>query len=213
MYMIKTVIFDFDSTLYVGDVWENWIEHLKKLYKYIVNDDEKLKKILEKYDLKKYNSTLDAEIIAEKENLSLRRLKKFLKEKLYVHSTNDVKVIDSNFIKELKKHCHLYVISISGQEYLKHYFDLYHLDKKDFKKIYSLDLYAKDKTKGLLMKKIMKKEKCSPEETVMIGDNLETDIKPAQKLNLNYLHFTGDFNQIYKYFTDKKVLDGTKYIK
>lgn len=212
--MIKTIIFDFDDTLYVGDVWKDWKTFLLKLYNYVVyNDEEKLKEILKKYDLKKYFSTLDAVIISEKENLKAKRVNKFLKKNVYTHSTKDVKVIDMNFLKELKKHYHLYVITISGKEYMKKYLKLYKFDKKDFKKVYSLDMYAKDKTKGLLMKKIMKKEGCKPEEILMVGNNYESDIKPAEELKMNCLLFNGDFNQIYQYFTDNKILDSKKYIK
>ncbi len=47
----------------------------------------------------------------------------------------------------------------------------------------------------------------------MIGDNYSHDIEPALKLNMNALHFRGDFNQIYDYMTKNNICDCTKYKK
>ncbi len=213
--MIKTIIFDFDDTLYVGDVWgKKWADFLEKFAQYIVRNESTYKKIMKKYDLtNSLRTQKEVCIMSEKEGFGHRRFKKFLKHNIYEHATKDVEVISADFLKELSKSYHLYVVSLSTQNYLKHYSKLYGIDEKCFKKMYSVNLCAKNKSKAVLLKKIMKKEKCLPEEMLMVGDSLKSDIEPAKQLSINTLQFNGDFNQIYEYFTENKILDCKKYIK
>ena len=59
----------------------------------------------------------------------------------------------------------------------------------------------------------MEDEGNKPEEVLMIGDNFSSDIKPAQQLGMNALHFLGDFNQLYDYFTQNNILDCEEFKK
>ncbi len=212
--MIKTIVFDFDDTLYVGDVWgKKWFAFFENFVQFVVNNKSDYQEIIKKHELWKSLKVRDICIMAEKEGFGHRRFKKFLKYNIYEHATKEVKVINADLLKELSKYYHLYVVSLSAQNYLKHYTKLYGIDEKCFKKMYSVDLCAKDKSKSVLLKKIMKKEKCLPEEMLMIGDSLSSDIEPAKQLSIKTLHFNGDFNQIYEYFTKNKILDCRKYIK
>ena len=62
--------------------------------------------------------------------------------------------------------------------------------------------------------KIRQKERVEFEEMLMIGDSFSSDIQPAIDLGINALHFnTKDFNQIYDYLTENKILDCEKFKK
>ena len=200
--MIKAVVFFFFFTLYRGEtpVWTNWGTYLKTAFKSVVKDEKRLEEICEKYDVKPSTSYINVLQICQNENLNLRKLKRYIRKHIYMHSHDKIQTISDEFLKKLKENHALYVVTLSDQPYVKYYSKKYNIDRKNFRKMYSLNFFEDHPSKGNVYAKIIKKEKISPKELLVIGDNFDNDIIPARKLGAKTLYFKGDYNQIYDYF-------------
>lgn len=212
--MIKAIIFDFDGTIYEGDVWGNQNEYTGMIFKSVVPSKEKYDYIMKKYRIKDRDiTTFECIEIAKKEGLDIAKIKNIMKDQIYEHATKEIKVVDVDFLREISKKYNVYVVSLSNQYYLAHYMKKYGIDQSCFKKIYSIDIFEDNFSKKPILAKIIQDESCQPDEILMIGDDFEWDIKPAQQLGMSTLHFKGDYNQIYNYFTKKNLLNSEKYKK
>lgn len=207
--MIKTIIFDFDNTMYVGDVGGDYSEYEKRvLLKFLT--PEKYDELVEKYSINKTNSLMHTLHICKQEGFNAKKMFKRFDKEIYQHQHSKISIIADEVLKGLSEKCNLYVVSMSTPSYLKYYFSKYQINAKLFKDIVSVtDIDDVDKTEAY--KKILKKEKLLPEEALMVGDNFNIDILSAQKLGMNALLFQGDFNQMYNYFTEHGILDCTPY--
>lgn len=199
--MIKVVAFDFDNTLYNGVVDENYREYMTMVLSKMIKDKDRVNKILDEArtpDGKYHNESVYLKLKEKGENY--RRYNRILKHKLYEHSSTP-KIISAEFLKGLSKKYYLYLISMSAPNYINHYLKKYGIDKKIFKKCYSVDLNHEPISKAYLYEKILKREKISKDEMLMVGDNYYDDIETAKEVGIKHLYYnTGDFNQIYDYF-------------
>lgn len=210
--MIKTIIFDFDDTLYFGDVWQDlpqfWLSAFETLFK----SKEKAQKVFDKY---KIDSTVSHAYVVQclqKEHVSNSKLKKYLGDNIYFHAGGclKVKTIDNDVLKNLAEKCNLYIVSISSEKYLDYYTRLYRINQKHFKKMCSVDIFARDKTKTPLYKRILKEEKVLPEEVLVIGNNARTDLEPAQKLGMKTFLFERSFEKLYDFLSKQNILENPK---
>ncbi len=197
--MIKTILFDFDETIYVGDIGDNNKMHDRQIVETCFGNgayDDMIKKFgVDKKDIK---FIFD---ICRKEGMDYKKVTRTFNKQIFIHKINNkIELLPNEFFEKLSKNYNLYVVSMSPINYLKHYFCLYNINKSCFKEILSMDL-LKHNSKADLFKTIMKKEKIKPTEMLMIGDNIFNDIKPATELGINTLLFKGCFNQIYDYMT------------
>lgn len=208
--MIKTIIFDFDDTLYIADFWKEWPGFIKKGFLSVLKSQEKVNQLYEKYSIKGNISQVEISEICEKEGLNYKRFRKYLK--THVNIIEDAKEFISNeFLRDLAKKYNLYILSMSEKIHVKYYSKKFGIDLKPFKKVITAN--PLDKTKGLEMEKIMKHEKLAPNEVLMVGDSFKSDIEPAKKLEVNTYHFQKDFNQLYEFFTSHDLLNCEKYKK
>lgn len=211
---LKVIVFDFDNTLYVGDVWGDYYDYSVSMLSKILPKD-KAKEIADESKSNNYNYINNDHIIAtlKKYNYDYVTFVKNLIKNTYIH-TGKAEVISDEFLKELKNKYHIYIATMSNENYLNHYIEKYKINKDYFKGIYSADLLAEDNSKVPLFKKIIEKEKVMPEEVLMVGDSYMHDILPAQLLGMQTLYFNGtSFDQIYNYFTENKILDCTNLVK
>ncbi len=203
--MIKTIVFDFDQTIYTGYAGD------PKLYDRIIFEqcfqEEGLYEWLNRqYGLEKMD-VKDIVEVCRKEGLDYKKFATLYNKNIYLHTTGEkVKVLPNKFFMKLKRRFSLYVASMSNVYYLRYHFQNYGLDINNFKDVLAMDLIDDD-SKAVLLEKIRERENCKPEEMLMIGDNLNHDIKPALALGMNALHFQGDFNQIYDFMTENKLLN------
>lgn len=200
--MIKTIIFDFDCMIYVGNNGDNksndrrLVEECfgKGVYEYFV----------ERYGVNKKDIKGIVEICRD-EGMDFKKLAKAFTDKPFIHTIKDkLELLPNEFFQKLSKSYNLYVASMLQMNYLNHYFDLYDIDKTCFKELLCMDL-INHTSKADLFEIIMKKENCKPDEMLMIGDNFFHDIQPALDLGMNALHFKGDFNQIYDFLTQNQI--------
>ena len=91
---------------------------------------------------------------------------------------------------------------------------VFEFEKKYFKDIIGgLDILRCQWNKGHIYKNIAREEGIDFDEMLVIGDSERNDILPAKELGASTLLFTGDFNQIYRFFTNKRILSCTKFIE
>jgi len=201
--MIKVIIFDFDKTIYIGDIGDTNKLHDRQVvekcfgkgvYDYFV----------EKYGVNK-KDIKDIVEICKKEKMDYKKLCQIFEEDLFIHkiSTN-IEILPNEFFKKLSKKTHLYIASMSQEKYIQHYLNLYNINKNCFKGCLYLDLVNHESKKDLF-KEIINREGCHPDEVLMIGDNYFHDIQPAIEIGMKTLHLQGDFSQIYDYLTHNKI--------
>ena len=211
--MIKTIIFDFDDTLYTGsDVWGNWVDHVKRVLTELFGSEEKMKTFVEKNNIVRNVPTRQIIKLCEQEGYTAKKFVKILNKYICPHTGENIEAFSNEVLWELRKTKKLYIVSMSTKRYIKHYGEKYGIDLKPFKKIYQTN-YCKHKSKGDVYQKIMLKNRLKPEEMLVIGDLLKNDVQPALDLGMNGFHFLGDYNQVYDYFTSNQILDCSKYKK
>lgn len=209
--MLKTILFDFDSTIYVGDIGDdgnlNDRTLVEKCFGQGVYEDFVKRYQVDKKDIK------DIIEICKSEGRDYKQLAKLFSDDFFIHTIKDrIELLPNSFFQKLSNRYHLYIVSMSQKKYLEYYFDLYDIDKSCFKKILCMDL-VRHTSKGDIFEQISKKEKCDPEEMLMIGDSYTHDIQPALSLGMKTLHFKGDFTQVYDFLTDNNICDCEEFKK
>ena len=184
---MKVIIFDFDDTLYNGNVWGDWNDYINRF----LNSFFKCKKQKQAF-LKKYLSAdyLDERCICEgliKEIGTAKPMNDYLVENPYEYVGYNVEFIDNEFLKQLSKKYKLYIVSNTPSNTIKIALSQYGVDVNNFKDILfnkkeTLSSNKKDKYKS-----IMDLEKVSNQEILVIGDSYASDIEPAKQLCMNYL--------------------------
>lgn len=203
--MIKTIIFDFDCTMYVGNNGDNKSNDrmlVEKCFGKGVYEDFVKRFGVNKKDIK------DIVEICRNEGMDYEKLAKAFTDFPFIHKIKDkLELLPNEFFRKLcGRGIGLYVASMSQMNYLQIYFKLYDIDQSCFKDFLCMELTGHT-SKADLFEIIMKRENCKPEEMLMIGDNLFHDVQPALALGMNALHFKGDFNQIYDYLTQNQICD------
>jgi len=176
---IKCIIFDFDDTLYTGEVWGNWPKFLTTCYLQALPHKKS-------YDIP-YEALLSGADFVDclvKEGVSSKVFVKYQEENIYPFSTEDVRGVDSEVLKKLKPQCFLSIVSNSSVPYIKHYCKKLGIDLKLFDDVLQNEFLQKDMSKAVNYKKIMKKHKLQPEEILVIGDHYKNDILPAINLGM-----------------------------
>lgn len=202
--MIKTIIFDFDDTLYCGSAWTTWPKYiLQGFVKAGVSEDD-CKKLYEKYGIETFTQQSKIVDLCYAENINIKKFRNYLKKNVYQHPFEVTQKISNQFLTDLSKKYKLYLLSLSEQRYIKFYGKKYGVDLKPFKKLITSD--PKNKSKSIDMKKILEKEKLLPDECMMIGDSLKFDIEPAQALGIKTYHFNKNYDELYQYFSKNNIL-------
>ena len=210
--MIKAVIFDFDDTLYVGSVWGNYRQYEKDLVLKLVKDEKIYDRMVEKYQIDKTDTIVQTMEICKKEGFSRNKFFRMIKHSVYQHPVNPIQIVSDEFLRQLSQKLPIYVVSMSNQTYLKHYFKKFDINKKYFRKIYSMH-YLKDKDKSVKMLKVAKREHLATNEVLMVGYSLRHDILAAQNIGMQTFYFQGDYDQLFKFLTENNVLDCREFMK
>lgn len=199
---IKCVITDFDKTLYSDGnmVGVNYF-YAKFLFErnLLEDSEDAIKKLLKEnptihmcqciYKLARENGISDAETSRWFDN--------------HVCDITDakMKIVKPKILKELCEKFPVYVLSDSGQAHLNHYYDLFNYDKSWFAGSISNDFKSKNMSKTKYMKKIMKNHNLKPNEVLMVGDSMRSDIKAAVDAGIEYYHVL-DVDDTEKIFKD-----------
>lgn len=195
---IKAIIFDFDGTLYNGDVWSGWGEFAVEGVRYALKGAEEnyINNLIEENNLRDNPHTYFINSLLDKRGQ--KRFKRYLKRNVYPLFVNDFQFIDTKFLSNLSKKCKLYIVSLSSKKQI-----LYHLKKlkanRYFTKIYMAEDLSIDSGKKKYYEKIRKQNHLRANELLVIGDHFKSDIQPAQELGF-YFHQTKTLTDIYEIF-------------
>ena len=134
--MTKVIIFDFDGTLYNGNVWKNWDNYINTFLDGYFQTNKEKQDFLNKYlfDV----SFLDERYICKgliKEFGTAEPMIKYLIDNPYEYAGEDVRFIDNDFLKELSKSYHLYIVSNTPSNTIKIALTKYGIDADVFKDI------------------------------------------------------------------------------
>ncbi|MGN0960609.1 MAG: HAD family hydrolase [Christensenellales bacterium] len=200
---IKAIIFDFDDTLYEGNVWTYWDDYVRKFVEYAFNNVDEFFK--EHPNTHNCNSSLLARILL-KEKGSAKDIYNFMWNNIIELDLKDIKIIDNNRLKKLKEEYKLFIVSNSVLNYLELYMKKFNIDKDNFVDILD-NLYDNDDlTKKKRYKEILTKYNLSPENVLVLGDSYENDILPAIELNM-YGICTSGLTQIHSILDNLLVND------
>ena len=180
---IKAIVMDFDNTLYTDANWQGYGDYYIKFLESIgiTNADILYEELREKY--KGYDSTQRTYLYLKDNNKPVDKFIEFLKNNVYDFMHDGIRVIDYKVIDNLSKKYPLYLLSLSSEFYLKHYLKLFNIDVKNYKAIYSC-AYGDKLKKDDYFKELIKNTGLNPSEILMVGDNYNSDIEPAEKLGL-----------------------------
>lgn len=183
---IKIVVFDFDYTLYSGDVGSGYLE---RFYKFFIDEgiaksegeaERKIGKFLSTY---KNNELIEGVLdFCKINNIDTQKLIKFDSDNFFKIDAKSLRAFDNKYLECLKKYYKLYMISDSPLTYLKYNMKKLHYDIKNFEKIYTNNFDAKDYLKTNCYKKLLEETGESAENIVMIGDNYIKDIVCSEEL-------------------------------
>jgi len=210
--MIKTIIFDFDNTIYFNSVIDTYPSYLRTALKTIFKTEEEIDAFYKRNNFSPDPGNENIIRALEREGRKFNKFYRYIKNNVYMHDKKANNVLPNEFFEELSKKYSVYCVSLSGQKYLKVHFKEYGIKKKYFKAIVSTDLLRQEKSKTIDYIYIQQKENVAFDQMLMVGDNYANDIEPAEKLGMKALHFKQkSFDQIYDYFIDNKILDCTRF--
>lgn len=205
--MIKTIIFDFDMTLYRGDVWRGWdeycIEGLRGFFPSL--NKEQWSTFFNKYFL---NNNFSGQLIAHVLNTEKGSAQEWIEyqtKKVYLIDFDKAIPIDKNILKKLSENHSLYIVSNSPKKYIDIYSEKLNIDVKLFKSVFQNQFLFGDDSKAPLYKHIVDLEKITPSELLVIGDSFSSDIKPALKIGAKGLCFSDSI------FTYEDIIDSKEY--
>ncbi len=213
--MIKTIIFDFDDTLYTAkDNWKDIDIYWKNVIRALVGKKE-VENFFKRHKFKSPIHSNDVIGFVRSEGYDINKFAEIVENKIYDRGDMKVETMPNEFFEELKKKYSLYIVSMGRRKYLDYYIKKYGIEESCFKKVISVysDNHFTIDTKTPIYQKIMEEEKIKSKEILVVGNSYSNDIKPAEELKMQTLLFNGDFNQIFSYFTKNKILDCKKYMR
>lgn len=213
--MIKTIIFDFDDTLYTAkDNWKDIDIYWKSVIRALVGKKE-VENFFKRHKFKSPIHSNDVIGFVRSEGYDMNKFAEIVENNFYDRGDMKVETMPNEFFEELKKKYSLYIVSMGRRKYLDYYIKKYGIKESCFKKVISVysDNHFTIDTKTPIYQKIMEEEKNKPKEILVVGNGYSNDIKPAEELKMQTLLFNGDFNQIFSYFTKNKILDCKKYMR
>lgn len=185
--MEKVIIFDFDNTLYNGNVWDDWDNYMTKfLDKYCTSQKAK-NDFLNKYVDSEY---LDDRCVCEgliKECGTSQPLIDYLIGTPYEYNGENIAFIDNEYLKQLSKKHHLYIVSNTPSNTIRIALKKYGVDSKWFKDIFFNAKTTLQASKKDWYEKIMKLEDVNGNDVIVVGDSYYSDIEPAKQLGAKYL--------------------------
>lgn len=186
---IKCIIVDFDLTLYsdanlsdTNKFYANFLfEH--KLYEQTENAIVKLKELYPNFHMIQCIFHL-----ARQKGIDDEYTKNWLDKNIYNIMSENIRIVSKSLIEKLCKKYPVYILSDSGQGYLKYYLKKFGYDFDWFAGVISNDYKSEDMGKSDLMIKIVNSQNLQTDEVIMIGDSQKADINAADKAGiLSYL--------------------------
>lgn len=190
--MIKAIAFDFDDTLYEGVIWDGWFEYCKEaVRKFLGNlNDVKLNKILKKYKKSQLNSHDVVEILSG-EGIDLERWNEHQRDSPFERDYSKARAIEDKKLREFADNYAIYCVTNNVPSDFARTAKIFKIDVSLFKKVLFNNCTDNDCSKYTRYGEILKIEKIQPHELMVVGNDFNTDIIPAQKLGAHTIHMYG----------------------
>lgn len=211
--MIKTIIFDFDNTLYRGDstaIWQGWVEYcLEGFERFLPHMNKKqVVSLFEKYfpEAPFLFTGQNVASVLNSEKGSAAEWITYLEEIVFLIRFAKATPVSNDMLKKLTMNHSLYIVSNSPVSIVHEYAKGLSIELKHFKGIFNNPFLPADVSKYHLYRNILELEKITSNQLLVIGDNWEADIEPAYKLGAKGLHFPGA-----KMFTYNDIVNSKEY--
>lgn len=182
---IKCIIVDFDCTLYndadLSQMNQFYAEFLFE-HNLIEKSDDVLSTLKTQYP--NFHMVQCIFYLARQNGIDDEYIKQWLDNNIYNIMSENIKIVDKDLIEKLCKKYPIYILSDSGQEYLKHYIKEFEYNYNWFAGVISNDYKSEDMGKSDLIKQIQKSHKLNNDEIIMIGDSQISDIMAADKAGI-----------------------------
>ena len=192
---IKIIAFDFDETFYKSDNMRAlYLDYIRRTFKMLCEfDDEKIERIMQErgYTLESKVAPSFSQIcteygVSEKDYHNYRIVNNF--EIDYANA----KVVDIKILKQFKKKYKIYIVSNEIDRLLYKKMERLKIPSEMFDGIYCTPIDAmKTKSKDKPYLEILKKNKLSPKNLLVVGDRYKVDIEPALNLGANGILVNG----------------------
>lgn len=186
--MIKVIVFDFDDTLYTGDVWQNWTQYsaraLREAFHHL--NDEQFQNLIKKHKIN-FEGHLSGKTVRDvmrSELGNVNKWKEFIEQNDFQTDFNKAKPINNAVLEELHKQYPLYIVTNSANRWVTKFGNHLGIRLNLFKKIFSNPFLQEDDSKTPCFKQILEIEGVEPDEVLMVGDSYEADIVPALALGM-----------------------------
>ncbi|MEB7792178.1 HAD family hydrolase [Enterococcus faecalis] len=221
MHNIKLIVFDLDNTLY--DFNENWKKGHREIFRELLLDNEIdyniFMDVYIKEDLRLWKHLSNGDITLKELRIFrvVNALKFFGKEfttregqhfyeSMFKYLISSITIDNeiNDLLEKLSVSCELVMLTngFSNEQNLK----INKLGFKDyFSKIYISEDIGIEKPDIRVFQRILTDKNISPENVLMIGDSLDNDILPAEKIGINTLHL--NYSQL-KMYDFRTVLGG-----
>ena len=194
---IKVIIFDFDNTLYSGVDWTTtWSEYCKQGLRQVMKDysDEEFEESLKKNEMDVFSNRKVVNFIFQN-NLNMKEWLKYRTETLCDLDLTKAISISNEELKKFKKDYKLYIVSNSVMSNIISVAKYFDIDLSLFEEIITND-YSHGVDKKFYYEQIIEKEKISPEELIVLGDDKLTDLVPAEELGAKTIYIkTADYTK------------------
>lgn len=175
---VKAVIFDFDDTLYSGGDWSDFFDICTEFLvaKGFGNSKNEIFDMLEAKYPNIHNFGMRVCNYAKENGYDVNILYDYLNENIYDISNANFEFMDYAFLEKLSKLMPIYLVSNSPENYVKHYAKEFGINLNFFEKVYYNRHEGEDFSKLFYIKKCIELAGVLPEETLMVGDDLYSDI-------------------------------------
>ena len=185
---IKVIIFDFDDTLYNGQVWTGWDVYINKFFDIYFKDNEKEKiAFTTKYGFVGEPSGRSVAKTMLEEYGSGKPFIDYQTENVFPLDTTNIRVIDSTLIEKITKACTSYIVTNGTGKHVRTHMQNHNIDSKLFKEIFTNSFESMESTKTFFYKQILEREGVKPSEILVVGDHYNNDLIPAKNLGMQTL--------------------------
>lgn len=177
---IKVIAFDFDGTLYSGtnpNFWKEFCDNwFKNYFKDLPNDE--FNKIYEAFTKKGKSDEALIETLIER-NIDVNVWLDYRKANPCKKDYENATIVSNALLNNLAKKYRLYIISNSIIQDIERHSKNMNIDLSVFKNIVINEYKNKVTSKEYLIEEVIKQKNIKPSELLMVGDSLNSDIKPA----------------------------------
>lgn len=199
---LKAVIFDFDNTLYDNVDWgKEWAEFVLAKIEGLLSflPKKEVKRLMGKYNLHSTNGRLFEKafnLFASGDTpLTTKDFRNLTATFLYEPDWTGAKTIPNELLRELAKKYHLYIVSNSSESVIRFDCEKLGIDTTVFTEIIQNRFDPKDLSKKSDYLAVMKREKATADEILVVGDSNFYDIDTAKELGMNTILLCGTYNK------------------